>query len=53
VDRALRVVGPADGRSRRVGLAFGPHVWQAFAVLLPLCALVLLWATSVFRKAIT
>ena len=30
----------------------GPHVWQAFAVTVPLCALVLFWATSVFRKAV-
>jgi ABC-2 type transport system permease protein len=30
----------------------GPHVWQAFAVTVPLCALVLGWATSVFRKAV-
>jgi ABC-2 type transport system permease protein len=28
-------------------------VWQAFAVLVPLCALVLAWATSVFRKAVS
>jgi ABC-2 type transport system permease protein len=27
-------------------------VWQAFAVLVPLCALVLTWATSVFRRAV-
>jgi ABC-2 type transport system permease protein len=27
-------------------------VWQAFAVLVPLCALVLAWATSVFRRAV-
>jgi ABC-2 type transport system permease protein len=27
-------------------------VWQAFAVLVPLCALVLVWATSVVRRAI-
>jgi ABC-2 type transport system permease protein len=30
----------------------GAAVWQAFAVLVPLCALVLLWATRVFRKAV-
>jgi ABC-2 type transport system permease protein len=34
------------------GTFTGPHVWQAFAVLVPLCALVLAWATSVFRKAV-
>ncbi|HEX4034464.1 MAG TPA: ABC transporter permease [Solirubrobacteraceae bacterium] len=28
------------------------HVWQAFAVLVPLCALVLAWATRVFRRAV-
>jgi hypothetical protein len=27
-------------------------VWQAFAVLVPRCALVLTWATRVFRKAV-
>jgi len=27
-------------------------VWQAFAVLVPLCALVLAWATGVFRRAV-
>jgi ABC-2 type transport system permease protein len=27
-------------------------VWQAFAVLVPLCALMLTWATRVFRKAV-
>jgi ABC-2 type transport system permease protein len=32
---------------------FGGHsVWQAFAVLVPLCALVLAWATIVFRRAV-
>jgi ABC-2 type transport system permease protein len=30
----------------------GPAVWQAFAVLVPLCALILFWATRVFRKAV-
>ena len=34
------------------GTLTGPAVWQAFAVLVPLCALVLAWATSVFRKAV-
>jgi ABC-2 type transport system permease protein len=29
-----------------------PHVWQAFAVLVPLCALVAAWATRVFRQAV-
>ncbi len=27
-------------------------VWQAFAVLVPLCAVVVAWATTVFRKAV-
>jgi ABC-2 type transport system permease protein len=29
-----------------------PEVWQAFAVLVPLCGLVLVWATRVFRRAV-
>jgi ABC-2 type transport system permease protein len=28
-------------------------VWQAFAVLVPLCIVVVTWATSVFRKAVS
>ncbi len=28
-------------------------VWQAFAVLVPLCTLVLTWATGVFRTAVS
>jgi len=34
------------------GTLADPAVWQAFAVLVPLCALVLAWATSVFRRAV-
>lgn len=34
------------------GTLTGAAVWQAFAVLAPLCAVVLAWATSVFRKAV-
>jgi ABC-2 type transport system permease protein len=34
------------------GTFSGDTVWQAFAVLGPLCALVLLWATRVFRRAV-
>ena len=34
------------------GTLTGTAVWQAFAVLVPLCALVLTWATRVFRKAV-
>ena len=30
-----------------------PAVWQAFAVLVPLCALVMAWATRVFRQAVS
>jgi ABC-2 type transport system permease protein len=29
-----------------------PTVWQAFAVLVPLCAVVVTWATRVFHKAV-
>jgi ABC-2 type transport system permease protein len=35
------------------GTVAATAVWQAFAVLVPLCALVLVWATSVFRKAVS
>jgi len=34
------------------GTLTGTAVWQAIAVLVPLCALVLTWATRVFRKAV-
>jgi|CZKW01.1.fsa_nt_gi ABC-2 type transport system permease protein len=34
------------------GTLTGPAVWQAFAVLLPLCVLVLSWATRIFRRAV-
>ena len=34
------------------GTLTGTAVWQAFAVLVPLCAVVLAWATNVFRKAV-
>jgi hypothetical protein len=27
-------------------------VWQAFAVLVPLCVVVVAWATRVFRQAV-
>jgi ABC-2 type transport system permease protein len=39
-------------RALAVGSFSSPAVWQAFAVLVPLCAVVLLWATRVFRKAV-
>jgi ABC-2 type transport system permease protein len=35
------------------GTLTGSAVWQAFAVLVPLCVLVLAWATSVFRRAVS
>jgi ABC-2 type transport system permease protein len=35
------------------GTLTGTAVWQAAAVLVPLCALVLGWATSVVRKAVS
>ena len=34
------------------GTLTGAAVWQAFAVLVPLCALILAWATQVFRRAV-
>jgi ABC-2 type transport system permease protein len=39
-------------RSLATGTFGTPAVWQAFAVLVPLCALVVAWATRVFRKAV-
>jgi len=35
------------------GTLSGTAVWQAFAVLVPLCALVLTWATGVLRTAVS
>ena len=40
-------------RSLAAGSFSSDHVWQAFAVLVPLCALVLTWATRVFRSAVS
>jgi len=34
------------------GTLSNPAVWQAFAVLVPLCALVVTWATRIVRDAI-
>jgi ABC-2 type transport system permease protein len=34
------------------GVFASAKVWQAFAVLVPLCAAVLFWATRVFRRAV-
>jgi ABC-2 type transport system permease protein len=42
----------AASRRLATGHFAGPQVWQAFAVLVPLCALVLAWATRVFRRAV-
>ena len=39
-------------RALAAGSFSSDHVWQAFAVIVPLCGLVLGWATSVFRKAV-
>ena len=39
-------------RALAAGTLSSNHVWQAFAVTVPLCAVVLAWATSVFRKAV-
>jgi ABC-2 type transport system permease protein len=39
-------------RALGTGTFSSDHVWQAFAVIVPLCLLVLGWATSVFRKAV-
>jgi ABC-2 type transport system permease protein len=43
----------AASRSLAVGSLGSPAVWQAFAVLVPLCAVVLAWATAVFRRAVS
>ena len=39
-------------RALAVGSFGSSAVWQAFAVLVPLCALVLAWATRVFQRAV-
>jgi ABC-2 type transport system permease protein len=39
-------------RSLALGTFSGGAVWQAFAVLVPLCALMLAWATRVYRRAV-
>ncbi|MGA3215872.1 MAG: ABC transporter permease [Acidimicrobiales bacterium] len=39
-------------RALATGSFGSPAVWQAFAVLVPMCALVVTWATRVFRKAV-
>jgi ABC-2 type transport system permease protein len=40
-------------RALAVGRLGDPAVWQAFCVLVPLCVLVLAWATRVFRRAVS
>jgi ABC-2 type transport system permease protein len=55
--RVLAHVNPlyytvAAARVLAAGSLTGTAVWQAFAVLVPLCAVVLYWATSVVRKAV-
>jgi len=40
-------------RALAAGHLTAPAVWQAFAVLMPLCVLVLIWATRVFRRAVS
>jgi ABC-2 type transport system permease protein len=42
----------AAARVLAAGTLAGAAVWQAFAVLVPLCAAVLYWATTVVRKAV-
>lgn len=39
-------------RALSSGTFSSAHVWQAFAVTIPLCAMVLSWATNVFKKAV-
>jgi ABC-2 type transport system permease protein len=42
----------AAARVLAAGHVAAHQVWQAFAVLVPMCALVLAWATRVFRRAV-
>ena len=55
--RALAHVDPLyyvveGSRALTAGTLTDDHVWQAFAVTIPLSAVVVFWATSVFRKAV-
>jgi ABC-2 type transport system permease protein len=43
----------AASRVLAAGRFSGPHVWQAFAILTPLCAVGMLWATRVVRHAVS
>jgi hypothetical protein len=38
--------------ARALGAFSSDHVWLAFAVIVPLCVVVLRWATSVFKRAV-
>jgi ABC-2 type transport system permease protein len=40
-------------RALASGAYSNPAVWQAFAVLVPLCVVVVTWATGVFRRAVS
>jgi ABC-2 type transport system permease protein len=42
----------AAARALGVGTFSGGATWQAFAVLVPLAALTLAWATRVYRRAV-
>ncbi len=44
--------GVSAARVLAAGTLTGSAVWQAFAVLTPLCVVVLSWATSVVRRAV-
>jgi ABC-2 type transport system permease protein len=50
VDPLFYVVEGA--RALGAGAFSSDHVWEAFAVIVPLCVLVLGWAASVFKKAV-
>lgn len=39
-------------RELSAGTLASSATWQAFAVLVPLCVLTLVWATRVFRQAV-
>ena len=43
----------AASRYLAAGTFGAPAVWQGFAVMVPLCGLVLFWATRVFRRAVS
>jgi ABC-2 type transport system permease protein len=39
-------------RALTAGSYGAPEVWQAFAVMVPLCIIVVAWATNVFKRAV-